>query len=166
MPTLGETVKQNRERLNMSQKELGGKVGVWDTYIGQIEKGEKIPSDELCWKIAQGLELKGQDLLLCAYIERSEGETRALFEQMRQLLDDPVLDYFKRLSQVGTDLLKAFDDPDFMAAIQDPNWRKAFVEGFRMKEDRDLLGLIETVGKMKKGHWEALVNMVKVMQTE
>lgn len=166
MPTPGETIKQGRERLNMSQKELGGRVGVWDTYIGQIEKGEKIPSDELCLKIAQALELKGQDLLLCAYIERTRGETRALFEQMRQVLDDPVFDHFKRLSRVGADLLEAFDDPDFTAAIRDPKWRRAFVEGFRMKEERDLLGLIEALGKMKKGHWEALVNMVKALQTE
>jgi transcriptional regulator with XRE-family HTH domain len=166
MLTLRETIKRGREHLNISQKELGRRVGVWDTYIGQIEKGEKIPSDELCLKIAQALELKGQDLLLCAYIERTSGETRALFEQMRQVLGDPVFGYFKRLNLAGVDLLEAFDDPDFTAAIRDPKWRRAFVEGFRNKEDKDLLGLIEAVGKMKKAHWEALVNMVKALQTE
>jgi len=85
---------------------------------------------------------------------------------MRQVLSDPAFGYFKRLSQAGADLLEAFEDPDFTAAIRDPKWRRAFVEGFRMKEERDLLGLIEAVGKMKKGHWEALVNMVKALQTE
>lgn len=164
MSTLGETIKQARENLKMSQKELGQRGGVWDTYIGQIEKGEKIPSDELCLKIAQILGLNGRDLLLCAYIERSGDESRELFEQMRQILNDPALGYFKRINQFSPEILEALDDPDFIAAIRDPNWRKAFVEGFRLKEDRDLLGLIEAVGKMKKVQWEALVNMVKVLQ--
>lgn len=165
MPSLGGAIRQNREQLKMSQKELGQRVGVWDTYIGQIEKGEKIPSDELCLKIAQTLDLNGKDLLLCSYIERTDGEPRELFEQMRQFLNDPFFGYFKRMNQIGTEILEAFDDPDFMTAIRDPNWRKAFVEGFRLKEDRDLLGLIEAVGKMKKVQWEALVNMVKVLQS-
>lgn len=164
MSTLGETIKQARENLKMSQKELGQRGGVWDTYIGQIEKGEKIPSDELCLKIAQILYLNGRDLLLCAYSERSGDESRELFEQMRQILNDPAFESFKRINQLGPEILEALDDPDFIAAIRDPNWRKAFVEGFRLKEDRDLLGLIEAVGKMKKVQWEALVNMVKVLQ--
>ena len=165
MSTLGEKIKQAREGLKMSQKELGQRVGVWDTYIGQIEKGEKLPSDELCLKVAQALGLNGRDLLLCAHIERSDGESRALFEQMREILNDPAFDRFKRMNRIGPGALEAFDDPDFISAIQDPNWRKAFMEGFRLKEDRDLLGLIEAIGKMKKIQWEALVNMVKALQS-
>jgi hypothetical protein len=44
--------------------------------------------------------------------------------------------------------------------------QKAFLEGFRTKDDRDLLGLIEAVGRLKKVQWEALVNMVKVLQND
>jgi transcriptional regulator with XRE-family HTH domain len=165
MPSLGVTIKQAREHLKMSQKELGERVGVWGTYIGQIEKGEKIPSDELCLKIAQALNLNGRNLLLCGYIERSEGEPRELFQQMLQILSDPAFSHFERLNRLGPELLKAFDDPDFASAVRDPAWRQAFVEGFRLKSDRDLIGLIEAVGKMKMVQWEALVSMAKALQS-
>jgi len=166
MSLLGETVKQNRERLKMSQKSLGQTVGVWDTYIGQIEKGGKIPSDELCVKIAQTLRLDPPDLLLCAYIDRSKGESKAMFEQMRRVLHDPAFTYLQKIGGMGMDVLKALDDPFFLAAIRDAKWRQAFVDGFRTQVDRDLLGLIEAVGRMKKVQWEALVNMVKVLQSD
>jgi transcriptional regulator with XRE-family HTH domain len=167
-----DLIRDARTRKRLSQRQLGEQIltpgrpkGIWDTYIGQIEKGEKIPSDELCVKIARALQLDVRDLLLCAYIERSDGEARELFEQVSQFLRNPVFDYLlKRMDKIGLEQLKAFEDPDFAAAISDVKWRNAFVDGFRMK-DRDLLGLIEAVGKMKKIQWEALVNMVKVLQS-
>ena len=34
------------KKVGLSQAKLGKKIGVWNTYVGQIEKGEKVPSDE------------------------------------------------------------------------------------------------------------------------
>jgi len=52
----GEIIKRARTG-NFSQLALGKHIGVWGTYIGQIEKGERIPSDERCQLLAKALEL-------------------------------------------------------------------------------------------------------------
>ena len=46
--TLGEIIREERKN-RFSQRELGDRIGVWDTYIGQIEKDGKIPSDEIMY---------------------------------------------------------------------------------------------------------------------
>ena len=163
--TLGKMIKQNRERLKMSQKELAHQTDVWDTYISQIEKGEKIPSDELCFKLGGILEIDYRSLLLSAYIERSRGETRILFEQMKHLLSDPLFEHLLKIDWITPEILEIFSTPDFSAAICDPRWRQVFLDGFRM-QDRDIVGLIQAIQKMKKTQWDALMNMVNVLQED
>jgi transcriptional regulator with XRE-family HTH domain len=50
---LDERISQRAlaEQLKTAQKP----DGVWATYVGQIEKGEKVPSDEVCVKLAEVL---------------------------------------------------------------------------------------------------------------
>ena len=78
--TFGEIVKKAREG-RFSQKDLGEQIGVWDTYVGQIEKGDKIPSDEICIRLARALELDERRLLLLAYRERASNpiNSQAIF---------------------------------------------------------------------------------------
>ena len=161
--TLGQTIKQNRELLRMSQKELAHQTDVWDTYISQIEKGEKIPSDELCMKLSSVLDVDYRFLLLSAYIERSRGKAKTLFEEMKRLLSDPLFEHLLKIDWITPEILEALSSPDFSFAIRDPQWRQIFLDGFRMR-DRDIVGLIQIVGKMKKVQWEALMNMVQVLQ--
>ncbi len=163
MLTLGQTIRQNRERLKMSQKELAHQTDVWDTYISQIEKGEKVPSDDLCLKLGDILEVDYRFLLLSAYTERSRSETKTLFEQMKRLLSDPLFEYLLKIDWITPEILETISSPDFSAAIRDPRWRQVFLDGFRM-QDRDIVELIQAVGRMKKVQWEALMNMVKVFQ--
>ena len=50
-----DMIKDARLNARISQRALAEQLkttqkpeGVWATYVGQIEKGEKVPSDEVC----------------------------------------------------------------------------------------------------------------------
>ncbi len=88
-----------RKQADLSQRELAKLIisskkpdGVWAKYVGQIEKGEKIPSDDVCTKLAKVLHLNSGMVLLAAYQAKAGSkEGRNLFMKMAQLMDDPVV---------------------------------------------------------------------------
>jgi transcriptional regulator with XRE-family HTH domain len=53
----GETVRQERLRLGLSQEALASKAGVHRTYIGMIERAEKNITLENISKVAKALGL-------------------------------------------------------------------------------------------------------------
>ncbi len=60
--------------------------------MGQIEKGEKVPSDEKVVKLAEVLNLNTDQVLLVAYKSRADSnEAKDLFFKMEIALADPVL---------------------------------------------------------------------------
>ena len=74
----GETVRQARLRSGLTQSELARQLvtsgrpdGVWPTYVGQIEKGIKVPSEEICLKLAEVLGLDPLPLLVRAHRDRA-----------------------------------------------------------------------------------------------
>jgi transcriptional regulator with XRE-family HTH domain len=69
---LGTIIHAARTTSGLSQQALGDIIGVWPTYIGQIEKGIRIPSDEVIVKLAQTFGLRIETLLLVGYYERAE----------------------------------------------------------------------------------------------
>lgn len=50
----GEHIRKLREELGISQEELGFRANMSQTYVGQIERGEKTPSLETIKKLADG----------------------------------------------------------------------------------------------------------------
>lgn len=54
---VGEKIKQERQNANMSQKELGEKLGVSQAMIGQYESGKRKPKVETLTKIANALDV-------------------------------------------------------------------------------------------------------------
>jgi|GEM_PF-689138 transcriptional regulator with XRE-family HTH domain len=85
---IGETIKLARKTLGYSQEILGDMAGVYATYIGQIELGKRIPSDEVCSSLAFALNLNPNHLLFLAHTERAKGSTRVLMEQIESLIFD------------------------------------------------------------------------------
>lgn len=53
--TLGERVKKERKRLNLTQEQLGEVADVTSAYIGQIERNERTPSLKRLKKVAKQL---------------------------------------------------------------------------------------------------------------
>jgi transcriptional regulator with XRE-family HTH domain len=69
---LKDVIKKGRQKKKYSQAKLGKLTGVWGTYIGQIEKGVRKPSDEVCKKLAEELDLDLKTLLILTLKERAE----------------------------------------------------------------------------------------------
>jgi transcriptional regulator with XRE-family HTH domain len=92
---LKDVLKGGRKKKKVSQNELGKQIGHWGTYIGQMEKGERIPSDETCVKLANELDLDVKEVLLLALIERTQvREMKHLLEIVYKLVMDPVVAKF------------------------------------------------------------------------
>lgn len=159
----GEVIKQARKN-RFSQQSLGEMVGVWGTFIGQIEKGERIPSDERCLKLAEVLELDPQMLLIAAYRERAETkEARALFERMAQFLSDPIIiRIVSNKALMDNTILKALEKPAIHKALKDEKWKQAIDDGIEMP-NRDIPLLVHIVKSMTSQQWEALLNTAKAM---
>lgn len=52
---VGRTIRQLRLAEGLTQKELADRAGVDPSYIGKIERGEKLKVLERLYRIAQGL---------------------------------------------------------------------------------------------------------------
>lgn len=87
MEKLRDIVYNARRSAGWSQQALGEKIGVWGTYIGQIEKGTRLPSDDRILALAKTLHLDNEILLITAYYERADSrESRVLFEKFHRLM--------------------------------------------------------------------------------
>jgi transcriptional regulator with XRE-family HTH domain len=60
---IGRRIKEARRKLGLTQEELGERAGLHYSYIGQVERGSKIPSLKTLKKIAAALNI-GLDTLL------------------------------------------------------------------------------------------------------
>lgn len=60
---IGKRIKELRSQKKWNQQTLADKVGVTTTYIGQIERGEKIPRVELFVDIVNALEVSTEEIL-------------------------------------------------------------------------------------------------------
>ena len=160
---IGDIIKQARKG-RFSQEALGKKSGVWGTYIGLIERGERVPSDELCLRMAEVLEMDPRNLLIAAYRARAQKkEAQTLFRQMEKLLTDPVTSRVVADSELlDASLLEALERPNIRKALKDDRWRDALTEGIEMS-DRDIPHLIQIIKQMGPQQWEALLNTAKAM---
>ena len=68
-----QVLRQARERAGLSQSQLAPLLvtarcpeGMWSTYVGQLESGTKVPSEEACLSLAQVLRLEPLGLLVAA----------------------------------------------------------------------------------------------------
>lgn len=60
---IGRRIKEARHKLGLTQEELGERARLHYSYIGQVERGNKIPSLKTLKKIAQALNIKLEVLL-------------------------------------------------------------------------------------------------------
>ena len=72
MDRLENHVKQHRARLDLTQEELGRRVGVRRQTILAIEKGQFVPSALLAFKIARALGMRVDALFELVSTETTE----------------------------------------------------------------------------------------------
>lgn len=61
---LGNAIRNQRESKRLTQYELAERAGVDRNYIGMVERGERNPSYLSLQKIAKGLELTVNELIV------------------------------------------------------------------------------------------------------
>lgn len=173
-----DLIRDARTKKRLSQRQLGEQIltpgrpkGIWNTYIGQIEKGDKIPSDEICKKFAEVLELDLTQVLLAAYEARVEltgsDEAIGLFQKMRLVLNDPVV---QRLLDAGDtiepQILEALTNTEVRKILAEENWRELLVRCYRLKSRRNILALLALVESMTDKQWRGLISMLDAMGLE
>lgn len=60
---LGRRVRDARLKLGLTQERLAARANLHYSYVGQVERGNKIPSLKTLTKIARALNLKVEDLI-------------------------------------------------------------------------------------------------------
>ena len=83
MATLGELVAAGRRRQRLSREDLGALLrrpdkpqGLWSTYIGQVERGTRVPPDSTVLQLAEVLGIDARRLLAAAYASRARTPLR------------------------------------------------------------------------------------------
>ena len=66
--SIGEYIRQQRERANISLRQLASQAGVSNPYLSQIERGLRRPSAEILQQIAKGLRISAEALYIQAGI--------------------------------------------------------------------------------------------------
>lgn len=170
--TFAEMIKEARQKASLSQGRLAQQLrtarrpeGVWPTYIGQIEKGEKVPSEEVCVKLAEVLELDLTEMLLAAYEARADSdEARGLFLEMRRALTDPVIRRLLSAKEpLDPGILEALADADLCEALAHEKWRQALIRSYRARKKRDIPGLLVRIEAMNDKQWAGLMSILEGM---
>ena len=61
---LGKRIKEARKKLKLTQEELAEKAKISNVYLGEIERGTKIPSVPVLVDLIEALEVSADYLLL------------------------------------------------------------------------------------------------------
>ena len=95
---IGKWIKEQRERLGLTQDKFAERLGVATNYISTIERGASFPRCEKLIAIINGLETTA-DAIFCDVLEYStEYRTNALYEELQEL---PVTEQKRILDMVA-----------------------------------------------------------------
>ena len=95
---LGEFIRSQRERANLSLRRLADKAGISNPYLSQIERGIRKPSAEILKNLSRALEISSntlyrraglidEDLPPASVFEAIESDERLDGDQKKVLLD-------------------------------------------------------------------------------
>ena len=70
--SIGSRIRSARKSAGMSQEELAEKAGLHNTYIGQLERGEKNATLESIEKVSRALEIPLEIVVPCRACHESE----------------------------------------------------------------------------------------------
>jgi len=99
---LGQNIRRYRQTKGMTQERLAEIVDVSGSYIGYLERGEKNPSLNLLFKIADTLEIEPATLLT-----PPEGTTNSELRKLIKLLSDKDLNTIKFIYEVAIAYFKS-----------------------------------------------------------
>ena len=109
--TLGDYVREARQRANLRLRELAGELGITPSYLSDIENDRRVPSQEVLEGIARRLHLDLDELLARAgrldpdterYLRRSPAAVRLFRRIAEHRLDEADLkELEQRVERLG-----------------------------------------------------------------
>ena len=88
---IGDRIKEARRRAGISQENLSERIGVNRSYLSLVENGKSSPTFDFLEKVAVGLELKAEDLVLGQDISqyfREAPDYGYVYDGLAQFLED------------------------------------------------------------------------------
>lgn len=85
---LGERIKEERKRIHLTQAQLANEVGISDTYMGAIERGERSLTLDTLVKLANRIGVT-IDYLLTDFVD---GSNESIIDEFKQIIDNHPLD--------------------------------------------------------------------------
>lgn len=85
---LGERIKEERKRIHLTQAQLANEVGISDTYMGAIERGERSLTLDTLVKLANRIGVT-IDYLLTDFVD---GSGESIIDEFKQIIDNHPLD--------------------------------------------------------------------------
>jgi transcriptional regulator with XRE-family HTH domain len=130
MSTIGERIRQARKASAHSQKLLAARINVNRSYLSLIENGKSSPTFEFLEKIADGLGMRMEDLVLGQSITglvamnpvdgpMYEGLAELLRDEEQMLLMNPMPDELTILRTIRADLRYRPSKRFFIEALLD-----------------------------------------------
>lgn len=95
--SIGQNIRKVRKQRKLRQEDLAEKAGISLTYVGALERGEKIPSLETFIAIANALEISA-DVILCDVVT-------AGYEVKHSLITDKIDGLSKRDAEMIYDVI-------------------------------------------------------------
>ena len=118
--SIGEYIREQRQRAKVSLRQLAEVTGVSNPYLSQIERGLRKPSAEILQQIAKGLRISAEALYVQAGIlDDRESDTDvqaairadvALSERQKQVLLD-IYESFRREEGIAGDVAIRMTSP-------------------------------------------------------
>lgn len=85
---LGERIREERKRIHLTQAQLANEVGISDTYVGAIERGERSLTLDTLVKLANRIGVT-IDYLLTDFVD---GSNESIIDEFKQIIDNQPLD--------------------------------------------------------------------------
>ncbi len=77
---VGEFIRSQRERADLSLRRLADRAGISNPYLSQIERGIRKPSAEILKRVSKALEISAETLYTRAGLIEDTGDVRTVVE--------------------------------------------------------------------------------------
>ena len=105
---LGQRIREERQRLNLTQAQLAEEINISDTYMGAIERGERSLTLDTLVRLVNRLGVT-VDYLLSDYVSDTDSN---IIEQFKQIIDCQPLERKQMAVNVLRTIFSYFEDND------------------------------------------------------
>ena len=106
---IGKRIRRLRKQRNLTQEELGERAGLHYSYIGQVERGDKIPSLKTLSKIAQALNVSLDYILEDAETYKVKPDSESAINELLAMVKTRPTHEIKLLTSVCRTIIEELD---------------------------------------------------------